>query len=156
MLWIVSKSVRIGLVFVLFSVLYVLFNIWWAGLLDVYPLLVGVYLMTFVSVTPYIFLNIITAVRNRSDGRWIITVGLSLTLFSSLIAAMAKLGGLRHVISPFAISQLRYDGTLALSLALLALSALVYINSILPESRKLAKALYFTATKEEDEEVEVI
>jgi len=31
MLDVISRSVRIGLVFVIFSVLYTLFNVWWAA-----------------------------------------------------------------------------------------------------------------------------
>lgn len=64
MLDVISRSVRIGLVFVIFSVLYTLFNVWWAGVLDVYPLLVGVYLMTFVSVVPYIIVNVASFLKH--------------------------------------------------------------------------------------------
>jgi uncharacterized membrane protein len=158
MLDIISKSVRIGLVFVIFSVLYTLFNVWWAGLLDVYPLLIGVYLMTFVSVVPYIVVNVATAVRNRGDGKWLVTVGLSLMLFLSLIAAMVKLGHLRSVVAPYSLSQLRFDSTLALSLALLGLSALVYLGSIVPESKKLMRVMYLSVVEGggEDKEVETI
>ncbi|MEZ0319472.1 MAG: hypothetical protein ABWK05_05730 [Pyrobaculum sp.] len=157
MLDIISRSVKVGLVFVIFSVLYTLFNVWWAGLLDVYPLLAGVYLMTFISVLPYVVVNVATALRNRGDGRWIITVGLSAALTSSLIAASVKLGHLRSSISPFVISQLRFDSTLALSLALLGLSALVYLGTVLPEGRKLAKVVYFSVVEGGgDDEVETI
>ncbi|AAL64713.1 hypothetical protein [Pyrobaculum aerophilum] len=155
MLDIITRSVRVGLVFVIFSVLYTLFNVWWAGLLDVYPLLIGVYLMTFISVVPYIFVNISTAVRNRGDGRWIITVGLSLALLSSLIAAMVKLGNLRSSITPFVLNQLKFDSTLALSLALLGLASLVYLTSLIPEGKKLAKAVYFSIVEGDSDEEEV-
>jgi hypothetical protein len=158
MLDIISKSVRIGLVFVIFSVLYTLFNVWWAGLLDVYPLLIGVYLMTFVSVVPYVVVNMASAVRNRGDGRWLVTVGLSLALLSSLVAAMVKLGHLRSVVTPYSLSQLRFDSTLALSLALLGLSALVYLGSIIPDSKKLMRVMYLSVVEggREDEYVETI
>ncbi|MEM1598246.1 MAG: hypothetical protein QXP31_11415 [Pyrobaculum sp.] len=157
MLDIISKSVKVGLVFVIFSVLYTLFNVWWAGLLDVYPLLAGVYLMTFISVLPYVVVNVATALKNRSDGKWIITVGLSAALTSSLIAALVKLGHLRSSISPFVISQLRFDSTLALSLALLGLSALVYLGTVLPEGKKLARAVYFSVVENgEGDDVETI
>ncbi len=157
MLDVISRSVRIGLVFVIFSVLYTLFNVWWAGVLDVYPLLVGVYLMTFVSVVPYIVVNVASAVRNREDGRWLITVGLSLTLLASLVAAIMKLGYLRSVIMPYSLVQLRFDSTLALSLALLGLSALVYLGSIMPEGKKLVRIVYFSLVEgDRDDGVETI
>jgi hypothetical protein len=157
MLDVISRSVRIGLVFVIFSVLYTLFNVWWAGVLDVYPLLVGVYLMTFVSVVPYIVVNVASAVRNRRDGRWLITVGLSLALFASLAAAVMKLGYLRSVVTPYSLMQLRFDSTLALSLALLGLSALVYLGSITPEGKKLVRIVYFSLVEgDRDDGVETI
>ncbi|ACB40532.1 hypothetical protein [Pyrobaculum neutrophilum] len=157
MINIISRSVRIGLIFVIFSVLYTLFNVWWAGVLDVYPLLVGVYMMTFVSVVPYIVVNIATALRNRGDGRWLVTVGLSLALFASLTAAMVKLGYLRGAVAPFSLTQLRFDSTLALSLALLGLSSLVYLGGVLPEGKKLARAIYFSLVEGgEDGETEVV
>jgi len=157
MLDVISRSVRIGLVFVIFSVLYTLFNVWWAGVLDVYPLLVGVYLMTFVSVVPYIVVNVASAVRNREDGRWLITVGLSLALLASLVAAMMKLGYLRSVVAPYSLVQLRFDSTLALSLALLGLSALVYLGSIMSEGKKLVRIVYFSLVEgDRDDGVETI
>ncbi len=152
---VISKSVRIGLVFVIVGVLFTLFNVWWFGLLDVYPLLVCVYLMTFISITPYIFVNVILSLRNRDDSRWIVTLGLSIALFSSLVAALVKLGQLRAVITPFVVSQLKFDSTLALSLALLGLSTLVYINSVVPEGRRLA-AVVFKVVDGEDDGVETI
>lgn len=157
MLDIISRSVRIGLVFVIFSVFYTLFNVWWAGVLDVFPLLVGVYLMTLISVVPYIVINVVIALKNRGDGRWVITVGLSLTLLASLIAAIVKLSHLREVVVPFSISQLRFDSVLALSLVLLGLSALIYLNGIVPEGKKLARILYFNLVEDnKEDDVETI
>jgi hypothetical protein len=151
MLDIITRSVRVGLVFVIFSLLYTLFNVWWSGLLDVYPLLVGVYVMTLISTVPYVVVNITNALRNRSDGRWIITIGLSLALLSSLAAAMVKLGHLRAVLTPFVLSQLRFDSTLALSLALLGLAALVYLGSVVPEGARLARAVYLSIVEGGDD-----
>lgn len=153
---VISKSVRIGLIFVIFSVLYTLFNVWWAGVLDVFPLLVGVYLMTFISLVPYIFVNVVIALKNRNDSRWIVTVGLSVALFASLVAAMAKLAHIRDIVSPFAISQLKFDSTLALSLALLGLSTLIYLNGVMPEGRRLVKTVFSIIEGEKDDDVEVV
>jgi hypothetical protein len=113
--------------------------------------------MTFVSVVPYIVVNVASAVRNRGDGRWLITVGLSLALLASLVAAVMKLGYLRSVVTPYSLMQLRFDSTLALSLALLGLSALVYLGSIMPEGKKLARIVYFSLVEgDRDDGVETI
>lgn len=159
MIDLIARSVRVGLVFVLFSILYTLFNLWWGGVLDVYPLLVGVYAMTVVSVVPYVVMNIATAVRNRNDGKWIVTAGLSVTLMASLVAALAKLAGLRSAVTPFTLSQLRYDSSLALSLALLGLATLVYLGGVGLEGKRLAKAMYLSIVgddEDDDEEVAAI
>ncbi|MFN3805255.1 MAG: hypothetical protein ACK4SY_09380 [Pyrobaculum sp.] len=121
-----------------------------------FPLLVGVYLMTFISLVPYIFVNVVIALKNRNDSRWIVTVGLSVALFASLVAAMAKLAHIRDIVSPFAISQLKFDSTLALSLALLGLSTLIYLNGVMPEGRRLVKTVFSIIEGEKDDDVEVV
>ncbi|MEM4511008.1 MAG: hypothetical protein QXR68_08355 [Pyrobaculum sp.] len=158
MFQIVAKSVKVGLVFVLMSVLYTLFFVWWQGVLDVYPLLVGVYLMTFISITPYIIVTVANAVRDRRDGRWVVTVGLSGALMMSLVAALVKLGQLRAAVSPFVIYNLKFDSTLALSLVLLGLSTLIYIGSVVPEGGRLARAVYFSVVEgnRDDDEIKTV
>lgn len=154
MLAMVARAVRVGLLFVLFGVVATLFNVWWSGTLDVYPLLLGVYFMTAISVLPYALVNAATAVKNRQDGRWPVTLGLSVTLMLSLLAAMVRLGQLRSVVPPFAVPQLRFDSVLALSLVLLGLSTLIYMGSVIPEGRRLARSVVMSFRDDEGEEGE--
>ncbi|MCC6020656.1 MAG: hypothetical protein LM577_04750 [Thermoproteaceae archaeon] len=154
----ISRAVRASLVFVILSVLCVMFGVWLTGVLDIYPLLVGIYLMTVTSVVPYAAITVARAVRNRENGKWIITVALALALTISLAAAAVKLCALRSAIPQVALLQLRFDGILALSLALLALSAVIYLGSAIQDGRRLARKLYFSIVegREDDREVEVI
>lgn len=158
MLAVVARAVRVGLLFVLLGVVVTLFNVWWSGILDVYPLLLGVYAMTAVSVFPYALINAVSAVRNRHDSRWPVTFGLSITLMLSLSAALVRLGQLRSIVLPFLVPQLRFDSVLALSLALLGLSTLIYMGSVIPEGRRLIRSVVmsFREQDEDRESVEVI
>jgi len=132
----VIKAVKISLVILLASVVYTVFEIWWSGVIDVYPLLVGIYAMTFASIAPYLTVNIIYSIRHRHDGRWIATLILSLGLLFSLTVAAAKYGRLRGYLTPLYIQQLKYDNTLALSLALLIISTVIYLGSIISDTKR--------------------
>lgn len=135
---IIVKAVRVGLMALLASVLYSVFYLWFYGIFDVRIILIGIYTMTLISIIPYIFINIIYNIKNRHDGRWVIYVALSISLFLTVAMAFARLLSLDGYISPISVPQLRYDGTLALSLALLGLATLLYLGSVVPDAEKIA------------------
>ncbi|CCC82261.1 hypothetical protein [Thermoproteus tenax] len=148
----VIKAVRIGLLALLGAVLYSGIYLWLNGLFDVRIILIGIYSMTIISIIPYTFVNILYNIKNRHrDGRWVIYVALSISLLLTLIVAFMRLVAIDSSIQPIAVQQLRYDGTLALSMALLGLASLLYLGSIIPDVEKIVGGL-ITALKEEDEE----
>lgn len=157
---IIIKAVRVGLVALLASVLYSVFNLWSYGFFDVRIILIGIYIMTLISIVPYVFINIIYNIKNRHDGRWVIYVALSVSLLLTVIMAFVKLLSLDSYISPISVPQLRYDGTLALSLALLGLATLLYLGSVVPDVEKIAGrfALALREGRPDDEgyEVEIV
>ncbi|KUO84300.1 MAG: hypothetical protein RXQ56_07620 [Thermoproteus sp.] len=154
----IIKAVRIGLLALLGSVIYSVFYLWLYGLFDVRIILIGVYTTTLISIIPYIFINIIHNVKNRYDGRWIIYIALSISLLFSVSVAYARLLSLGSYMQPISVPQLRYDGTLALSLALLGLASLLYLGSVAPDARRIADRfiLALREGREEEYEVEVV
>lgn len=148
----IIKAVRVGLLALLASVLYSVFYLWLYGLFDVRAVLIGIYVMTLISIMPYIFINIIYNIKNRHDGRWIIYVALSISLFLSIIMAFTRLISLENYISPIYVPQLRYDGTLALSMALLGLASLLYLGSVVPDAKRIAGKLLLALRQEREEE----
>jgi phosphoglycerol transferase MdoB-like AlkP superfamily enzyme len=155
---IVTKAVRIGLLIFLFSILYAVFNLWLSGLFYVTTILLGIYAMTFISIVPYVILNIIYYSKNRHDGRWIIYIGLSLSLLFTISVAFIRLMSVDRYITPIYIAQLRYDGTLALSMALLGLATLLYMGSVIPDARRIADRIALALREREEDayEVEVV
>ncbi|AEA13395.1 hypothetical protein TUZN_1936 [Thermoproteus uzoniensis 768-20] len=154
----IVKAVRIGLMVLLGSVIYSVFYLWFYGLFDVRIILIGIYTMTLISIIPYIFINIIHNIKNRHDGRWIIYIALSVSLLFSISVAYARLLSLENYIQPVSVPQLRYDGTLALSLALLGLASLLYLGSVVPDIRRIADkfVLALREGREEEYEVEIV
>lgn len=155
----VIKAVRVGLVALLFSILYSVFNLWFYGLFNVNIILIGIHIMTLISIIPYAVVNVIYNVKYRHDGRWIIYVALSFSLLFTVSVAFAKLMELDKYIAPINVPQLRYDGTLALSMVLLGLATLLYLSSVIPDVEKIAGriALALRESKEEEAyEVEVV
>lgn len=148
----IVKAVRIGLMALLASILYSVFNLWFYGIFDVRIILIGIYTMTLISIIPYIFINIIYNLRNRHDGRWIIYVALSISLFLTVTMAFARLLSLDGYISPISVPQLRYDGTLALSLALLGLATLLYLGSVVPDIEKITGRFLLALREGRDED----
>ncbi|MFB6490222.1 MAG: hypothetical protein TU35_003065 [Thermoproteus sp. AZ2] len=61
-------------------------------------------------------------------------------------------------ITPIYIAQLRYDGTLALSMALLGLATLLYMGSVIPDARRIADRIALALREREEDayEVEVV
>ncbi|MGC8582899.1 MAG: hypothetical protein ACP5I3_01390 [Thermoproteus sp.] len=77
---------------------------------------------------------------------------------SSISVAYARLLSLENYIQPVSVPQLRYDGTLALSLALLGLASLLYLGSVVPDIRRIADrfVLALREGREEEYEVEIV
>lgn len=155
---VVTKAVRVGLLIFLFSILYVVFNLWLSGVFYVTTILLGIYAMTLTSIVPYVILNIIYYSKNRYDGRWIIYIGLSLSLLFTISMAFVRLMSVDKYIAPIYIAQLRYDGTLALSMALLGLATLLYMGSVIPDARRIADKITMALREREEDayEVEVV